>query len=431
MYRVSDVLKPGFQRSWHEAVALVQEVAAQLAPGASVPEPEDLLLDGEGVLRLGFRSNAPQNQVSALASLLKSLLDGIDAPPALRELAKDNATASPVVSSLDAFQRALAFYERPGREAELRELAARLGTVAAVVDPEAEFERLREKVAAKAEPDPAAEPAQGRKRVSRKKMLIVAAVELALLAAIVAYARPQYFRSARGLSDRLERRLADTIAGRVNGDPTASVVSPAPVGTAEAPEPRSARSNAEKVEGPTAAGAAASPSGGGGVATAPAARHGNNARAPVVSPSDAEGPVPAPPAAAPVTTGRTPAVANSPGGPFIEVRVLPLPDAVPVSPTVAPGVATYSSADRDVEPPVLYRPQLPRQPEPGEDTGYFDVIVTEVGEVERVQLVSPMRRFQERMLMAAAKAWLFRPAKRNGQPVRYRLRIAIILSDKA
>jgi hypothetical protein len=42
-----------------------------------------------------------------------------------------------------------------------------------------------------------------------------------------------------------------------------------------------------------------------------------------------------------------------------------------------------------------------------------------------------MRRFQERMLMAAAKAWTFSPAVRNGQPVRYRLRIAIILTDKS
>ena len=56
--------------------------------------------------------------------------------------------------------------------------------------------------------------------------------------------------------------------------------------------------------------------------------------------------------------------------------------------------------------------------------------VNENGDVDHVQLISPMRRFQERMLMAAAKAWKFKPALRDGQPVRYRIRIPIIMADK-
>jgi hypothetical protein len=81
----------------------------------------------------------------------------------------------------------------------------------------------------------------------------------------------------------------------------------------------------------------------------------------------------------------------------------------------------------EVQPPRLSRQQLPRQPEPGSDTGYFDVTVSASGDVEQLKLISPMQRFQERMLMAAAKAWTFKPATRYGQPVRYRMRIAIIL----
>jgi len=34
------------------------------------------------------------------------------------------------------------------------------------------------------------------------------------------------------------------------------------------------------------------------------------------------------------------------------------------------------------------------------------------------------------MLLAAAKAWTFKPAMRNGVPVRYRIFIPIILKDK-
>jgi TonB family protein len=71
---------------------------------------------------------------------------------------------------------------------------------------------------------------------------------------------------------------------------------------------------------------------------------------------------------------------------------------------------------------------MPRDPPPGVDTGYFDIVVNESGDVQQVQLVSPTRKFQERMLVAAAKAWKFRPATLNGQPVKYRLRVPIILT---
>jgi hypothetical protein len=74
---------------------------------------------------------------------------------------------------------------------------------------------------------------------------------------------------------------------------------------------------------------------------------------------------------------------------------------------------------------------LPQQPAPGVDTGYFDIIVDEKGDVEFVKLHSPMHRYQDRMLVAAAKAWKFRPALLNGTPVKYRLQISIILPDLA
>ena len=158
MYRVSDILNPEFARSWHEAVAIVQEIASQLAPGATIPEPEDLLIDDNGKLQLGFGPDEAQNPVSILATLLKSLLNGVDAPGGLRDLAAENAKSNPALSSVSAFERALAFYERPGRASELQAIAARLRGFAPAPleppeDPQAEFDRLREKVAAKAEAD--------------------------------------------------------------------------------------------------------------------------------------------------------------------------------------------------------------------------------------------------------------------------------------
>jgi hypothetical protein len=77
---------------------------------------------------------------------------------------------------------------------------------------------------------------------------------------------------------------------------------------------------------------------------------------------------------------------------------------------------------------MLVRPQMPREPQPGDDTGYFDMVVDEKGLVQQVKLISPRRRYHDRMLVAAAKAWQFSPATLDGQPVKYRILVPIILS---
>src|SRR5262245_56156518 len=113
MFRVLDVLRPEVGRSWHEVVAIVQEVAAQLGSGSGVPGGDDLLLDADGSLRFGFGPDSDENPVSGLGSLLKTLLEGVDAPVGLREIAEANARPTPALSSVESFQRAVGFYERP------------------------------------------------------------------------------------------------------------------------------------------------------------------------------------------------------------------------------------------------------------------------------------------------------------------------------
>ena len=61
-------------------------------------------------------------------------------------------------------------------------------------------------------------------------------------------------------------------------------------------------------------------------------------------------------------------------------------------------------------PAVLIRPHLPESLPPGvpeEQIGTLEFIVAESGAVEHVHLVSPANRYQERMLVAAAKTWQF------------------------
>ena len=111
-----------------------------------------------------------------------------------------------------------------------------------------------------------------------------------------------------------------------------------------------------------------------------------------------------------------------------EVRA-PAAAAVP-TPTVtvvAASGAVFSEENAEVQPPVLVRPQLPKEPAPGDDTGIFVMVVDENGDVSQIKLISPRGRFHDRMLVAAAKAWKFRPAMLNGYPVKYKVRIPIIL----
>jgi TonB family protein len=90
----------------------------------------------------------------------------------------------------------------------------------------------------------------------------------------------------------------------------------------------------------------------------------------------------------------------------------------------------FDSSDPLVTPAVLVRPRLPDNPPPGvpeEQIGTLEIVVSESGAVDHVRLISPANRYQERMIVAAAKAWHFQPATRHGRPVRYRTRIRVTL----
>jgi TonB family protein len=89
-------------------------------------------------------------------------------------------------------------------------------------------------------------------------------------------------------------------------------------------------------------------------------------------------------------------------------------------------VIVYSASDSEVVPPVLIGHPLP-SPRGLEawDAGVFDLTIDEQGQVEQVRLVSRSNRFHERMLVSAAKAWRFEPARRHGQPVKYRTQVRV------
>ena len=83
----------------------------------------------------------------------------------------------------------------------------------------------------------------------------------------------------------------------------------------------------------------------------------------------------------------------------------------------------YTSLDVEVEPPALVRPQLPTPAtrRSVNDPTHIEVHVGADGTVDKVRLYPQGSTLNDRMLVSAAKAWVFRPALKEGHPVKYTL----------
>jgi hypothetical protein len=419
MYTVDRMLTPGFGHSWHEAVALVQEVAAELGPAATVPAAADLYLHVTGSLALGNTTETGEHPVTGLARLLAASLEGIDGPAQLRQLAEENAGRTPKYLTVQDFSRALAFFERPGRTDTLRDVALRLAAVPrAPTGPEAEIQKLRERLTGGENQDPEEKPGARPRAARSREFMIVAGISVVAVAVLAVGPRLRTGIAAEAMTSRwAAAALAHAAPGRPTLDArkdsrlnakTASSSAGAPPGHASPARPRHA-----------------------GTGEAPAAQVSRSPSSDpsVLMPGDRGAPEPSDPvvprAAPPVLSGApTPAPAAR-----TSARPITRSGSAAAGPVEFEARIVYSNADPEVEPAWLMRPQLPKVPPPGADTGYFDVIVDEAGDVEFIDLVSPAHRYQDRMLVAAAKAWKFKPAMLDGQPVKYRLRIPINLKD--
>jgi len=83
----------------------------------------------------------------------------------------------------------------------------------------------------------------------------------------------------------------------------------------------------------------------------------------------------------------------------------------------------YSRTDLDVRPPLLLYPQLPPPLLAERRAGVvnsMEIVVSESGSVVQVRLVEGPRRMPDMMLLSGAKMWRFKPAVKDGEPVRYR-----------
>ena len=124
----------------------------------------------------------------------------------------------------------------------------------------------------------------------------------------------------------------------------------------------------------------------------------------------------------------------------LTVRAL-TPPPVPVVPMTVqappPQVAAaprqpviYSQDDKNVMPPVMVRQDIPQYP--GRVTfdraGVLEVVIDINGAVESATMLEGVEALYNRLLLTAAKNWMYQPARLDGAPVKYRKRIQVTLS---
>lgn len=114
-------------------------------------------------------------------------------------------------------------------------------------------------------------------------------------------------------------------------------------------------------------------------------------------------------------------------------RPAPPPPAPP-----ATSRAIYSAGDAGVAPPVALRRDIPSWRAAGEgrrflrhvERGLLEVVIDERGNVEAARLTSPVHPLYDSRLLTAARAWRYKPATRDGVPVRFRSVIEIQLTPQ-
>ena len=110
--------------------------------------------------------------------------------------------------------------------------------------------------------------------------------------------------------------------------------------------------------------------------------------------------------------------------------------AVQAAPPSAPAVDVskiYTVADQEVVPPVPLEQTIPQWIPPlgnfkyQEYSGSLEVVIDEAGLVTSAVMSQKLNVMYDQVLLSATKRWRYRPAYRNGKPVKYRKQINVFL----
>jgi TonB family protein len=96
-------------------------------------------------------------------------------------------------------------------------------------------------------------------------------------------------------------------------------------------------------------------------------------------------------------------------------------------------IRIFDVTDTDVVPPIAIAQTMPVwapriDAEKKRYAGTMEVVVDETGTVASATITEPVHPSYDQQLLQAAKSWRYRPARRAGQPVRYRKAVSIVLA---
>jgi tetratricopeptide (TPR) repeat protein len=112
------------------------------------------------------------------------------------------------------------------------------------------------------------------------------------------------------------------------------------------------------------------------------------------------------------------------------ITVAAPPPPVAAAPTTPVAPRIYTQDDKDVVPAAAIKQEVPAFP--GRVTmdrvGVLEIVIDTSGAVESATMVEPVEPLYNRLVLAAAKTWVYRPARLDDTPVKYRRRIQITLT---
>jgi hypothetical protein len=379
MISMTNLTQPGLLLHWYEAVAIIAELAGTMRAGklARVPTPSSVVITADGTLLVSGPDTLEGSPPRELAGLLEGLLSQVSCPSELGQFVAQNVAEPPAHATLEDFADALAFFERPGRNELLKAVAGRATQVETEARAKEELERL--KARAKDGQDQAGNSHRedARSRPRRRTLLFASVAGALVIVSGAVFVLLATGSKPSAISGRVQARVKQIVQTGLEA-----------VGAAKLEEPPA------PVEAPAA------------VPTTRPKRKPLARRSPPVD--------------------LTVRVEDLGGVPTLDLESSDVPDLPdpPVDNTV------YGADADGVEPPVLVRPHLPSQPSAttdGEQLGVLELVVSQMGVVEHVRLISPENRYHDRMIVAAAKTWRFRPAVKDGAPVRSLTRIRVTL----